>query len=59
MNGEVYDASSYLNEHPGGADSILLVAGENATEDFMAIHSSDAKKKLAEVSLSTANSVEC
>jgi nitrate reductase (NAD(P)H) len=49
VNGEVYDASSYLGEHPGGPDSIFLVAGEDATEDFMAIHSSDAKKKLAEV----------
>ena len=45
----MYDASAYLSEHPGGADSILLVAGEDATEDFMAIHSTDAKKKLVEV----------
>ena len=49
VNGEVYDATEYLDAHPGGADSILLVAGEDATEDFMAIHSTDAKKKLAEV----------
>ena len=26
----------------------MLVAGEDATEDFMAIHSSDAKKRLAD-----------
>ena len=49
VKGEVYDATEYLSEHPGGADSILLAAGEDATEDFMAIHSSDAKKKLSEV----------
>lgn len=49
MNGEVYDATAYLQDHPGGADSILLVAGDDATEDFMAIHSDDAKKKLVEV----------
>jgi nitrate reductase (NAD(P)H) len=50
VNGEVYDATTYLNDHPGGPDSIFLVAGQDASEDFMAIHSSDAKKKLAEVS---------
>ncbi|KAG6843399.1 hypothetical protein H0H93_001151, partial [Arthromyces matolae] len=44
----VYDATQYLNEHPGGPQSITLVAGEDATEDFMAIHSSDAKRKLAQ-----------
>jgi len=31
----------------------MLVAGEDATEDFMAIHSSDAKKKLAEFHIGT------
>ena len=49
MNGEVYDGTDYLKDHPGGADSILLVAGDDATEDFMNIHSLDAKQKLAEV----------
>ncbi|KAF5373120.1 hypothetical protein D9758_001489 [Tetrapyrgos nigripes] len=46
ISGEVYDASEYLSEHPGGEDSILLVRGEDATDDFMAIHSIDAKEKL-------------
>jgi nitrate reductase (NAD(P)H) len=45
----VYDGTGYLADHPGGADSILLAAGEDATEDFMAIHSPDAKKKMAAV----------
>lgn len=49
MNGEVYDSAGYLKDHPGGADSIILMAGEDATEDFTAIHSSDAWAKLAEV----------
>ncbi|QRV99692.1 nitrate reductase [Ceratobasidium sp. AG-Ba] len=47
VDGEVYDGTGYLADHPGGADSILLAAGEDATEDFMAIHSPDAKKKMA------------
>jgi len=50
---QVYDATQYLNDHPGGAQSITLVAGEDASEDFMAIHSSDAKKKLVEYHIGT------
>eukprot|EP00177_Eucheuma_denticulatum_P002491 GFKZ01004477.1.p1 GENE.GFKZ01004477.1~~GFKZ01004477.1.p1 ORF type:complete len:896 (+),score=134.07 GFKZ01004477.1:187-2874(+) len=46
VNGGVYDVSSYLIEHPGGAESILLNGGMDATEDFIAIHSEKAKKQL-------------
>jgi nitrate reductase (NAD(P)H) len=35
----VYDCASYMNDHPGGASSIMLVAGVEATEDFEAVHS--------------------
>lgn len=49
VKGEVYDGTDYLEEHPGGASSIILVANEDATEDFMAIHSADAKRKLSQV----------
>lgn len=44
--GRVYDATPFLKEHPGGADSILLVAGTDATDEFNAIHSSKAKAML-------------
>jgi nitrate reductase (NAD(P)H) len=44
---QVYDGTDFLEQHPGGVHSITLVAGEDATEDFIAIHSSDAKKQLA------------
>jgi len=49
VKGEVYDGTGFLEAHPGGADSILLCAGEDVTEDFMAIHSPEGKLKLAEV----------
>jgi nitrate reductase (NAD(P)H) len=40
VNGEVYDGAGYLDEHPGGADSIWLAAGErDSSGDFLAIHS--------------------
>lgn len=39
VDGEVYDGTEFLKKHPGGAESITIVAGEDATEDFNAIHS--------------------
>ncbi|KAL6851839.1 nitrate reductase [Trichoderma novae-zelandiae] len=46
VEGHVYDGTAFLLSHPGGEQSIRLAAGEDATEDFMAIHSMDAKKML-------------
>ena len=43
VNGQVYDATKFLKEHPGGPDSIVLVAGTDATDDFMGLHSETAK----------------
>ncbi|KFD46571.1 hypothetical protein M513_12550 [Trichuris suis] len=34
LNGKVYDVTSYLRFHPGGKDSILSVAGTDATSLF-------------------------
>lgn len=42
----VYDATEYLELHPGGIDSITINAGADATEDFVAIHSAKATKML-------------
>jgi len=47
-HGKVYDATPFLKDHPGGSDSILLVAGTDATEEFDAIHSNKAKNMLLE-----------
>ncbi|KAI9826004.1 MAG: hypothetical protein M1819_007459 [Sarea resinae] len=43
INGEVYDGTAFLNDHPGGAQSILSAAGLDITDEFMAIHSETAK----------------
>lgn len=40
LNGEVYDGTKFLDEHPGGATSIVGAAGLDATEEFMAIRTS-------------------
>ncbi|CAO2202192.1 unnamed protein product [Urochloa humidicola] len=46
VHGHVYDCTAYLNDHPGGADSILLNAGTDCTEEFDAIHSDKARTLL-------------
>ncbi|KAF8916553.1 hypothetical protein BGZ58_005271, partial [Dissophora ornata] len=46
--GKVYDCTKFLKEHPGGAESITMNAGEDCTEDFDAIHSSKAREQLAD-----------
>ena len=47
-NGRVYDATAFLKDHPGGAESILIVAGQDATDEFNAIHSAKAKAMLSD-----------
>ena len=37
VNGEVYDGTAFLKEHPGGAQSIVSAAGLDSTDEFMAI----------------------
>eukprot|EP00897_Mesotaenium_endlicherianum_P010740 jgi/Mesen1/9695/ME000069S09098 len=46
VHNKVYDCTKFLEDHPGGADSILINAGMDATEEFDAIHSSKAKAML-------------
>ncbi|KAG7302327.1 hypothetical protein JYU34_013825 [Plutella xylostella] len=44
---KVYDVTSFLEEHPGGADSLLEVAGQDGTRQFEDVgHSEDARKLL-------------
>ena len=46
VQGKVYDATPFLKQHPGGSDSIMLSAGQDATEEFEAIHSKKAWEQL-------------
>lgn len=44
---KVYDVSNYLDDHPGGAEVMLDLAGQNADEFFEDIgHSQDARNEL-------------
>ncbi|KAI1381810.1 hypothetical protein F4677DRAFT_5067 [Hypoxylon crocopeplum] len=48
VNGEVYDGTRFLGGHPGGATSIIGAAGQDASEEFLAIHSENAKAMLVD-----------
>ncbi|KAK3688144.1 nitrate reductase [Podospora appendiculata] len=43
VNNQVYDGTKFLEGHPGGAASIIGAAGQDVTEEFLAIHSENAK----------------
>eukprot|EP01026_Neomeris_dumetosa_P052928 TRINITY_DN4715_c0_g1_i6.p1 TRINITY_DN4715_c0_g1~~TRINITY_DN4715_c0_g1_i6.p1 ORF type:complete len:885 (+),score=166.80 TRINITY_DN4715_c0_g1_i6:81-2657(+) len=48
VDGKVYDGTSYLQDHPGGADSIILNSGIDASDEFNSIHSQKAKAMLVD-----------
>ncbi|KAL2267499.1 hypothetical protein VTJ83DRAFT_4776 [Remersonia thermophila] len=43
VNGQVYDGTRFLQGHPGGAASIINSAGQDVSDEFLAIHSENAK----------------
>ncbi|KAH7931134.1 hypothetical protein BV22DRAFT_1027892 [Leucogyrophana mollusca] len=45
IRNKVYDVTSFLFDHPGGAQVILRYAGGDATEAYVPIHPSDALDK--------------
>ncbi|KAF8063693.1 hypothetical protein HT031_003548 [Scenedesmus sp. PABB004] len=53
VNGKVYDVTSYIDDHPGGSESILLNAGVDCTEEFMGVHSQEAKDLLKMFAIGT------
>lgn len=40
VNGSVYDGTAFMESHPGGAQSIVSAAGQDCSEEFMAIRMS-------------------
>jgi cytochrome b involved in lipid metabolism len=51
---KVYDVTKYLDDHPGGAEVMLDVAGQNADEFFEDIgHSKEARNELAKYLIGT------
>ncbi|CAN3356997.1 cytochrome b5 [Diutina catenulata] len=53
-NGEVYDVSRFVDEHPGGEEVIADVAGTDATEAFDDIgHSEEAHEIMVPLKIGT------
>jgi len=53
VNNEVYNGLGFLEDHPGGATSILASAGIDASDEFMAIHSESAKAMMPKYHIGT------
>ncbi|AGO14271.1 AaceriAFL223Wp [[Ashbya] aceris (nom. inval.)] len=50
INGKVYDCTKFAEEHPGGDEVLIDLAGQDATEPFADIgHSDDAVKMLEDL----------
>jgi cytochrome b5 len=46
IEGKVYDITSFVDEHPGGVDTLLGVAGDDGTSDFKSVGHSDSAKEM-------------
>ncbi|XP_060525591.1 cytochrome b5 isoform X2 [Cylas formicarius] len=54
IHNDVYDVSSFLNEHPGGEEVLLEQAGKDASENFEDVgHSSDARELMVKYKIGT------
>lgn len=43
---QVYDVTDFLDDHPGGGESITISAGQDSTEEFNALHGEKARAML-------------
>lgn len=56
VKGQVYNGTTFLKDHPGGAQSIISAAGLDSTDEFMAIHSETAKAMMPAYHIGTLDS---
>jgi len=45
IDNEVYDVSTFINEHPGGPKILKRVGGKDASKQFWKYHSENVLKK--------------
>ncbi|KND51202.1 MAG: hypothetical protein ABA06_02740 [Parcubacteria bacterium C7867-001] len=43
VSGNVYDLTSWINQHPGGSSAIRSMCGRDGTEDFLDQHGGDRR----------------
>ncbi|KAL2174475.1 putative cytochrome b5 [Thermothelomyces heterothallicus CBS 202.75] len=54
IHDEIYDCSKFVDEHPGGEEVLLDVAGQDATEAFEDVgHSDEARETLKQLKVGT------
>ncbi|KAM0252868.1 hypothetical protein ACHAQJ_007498 [Trichoderma viride] len=54
IHDKVYDTSKFIDEHPGGEEVLLDVAGQDATEAFEDVgHSDEARETLEQLLVGT------
>ncbi len=46
VHGKVYDATSFVSEHPGGEEVLMDVGGQDATEAFEDVGHSDEAREI-------------
>ncbi|KAL2258037.1 hypothetical protein VTK26DRAFT_8800 [Humicola hyalothermophila] len=50
IHDEIYDCTKFVDEHPGGEEVLLDIAGQDATEAFEDVgHSDEARETLAQL----------
>ena len=55
-NEKVYDVTTFLDDHPGGPEILLDLAGQNGNEEFEDIgHSKDAREMLKQYEIGQVN----
>lgn len=42
----MYDVTDFLDDHPGGGESITISAGQDSSDEFNALHSDKARSML-------------
>ncbi|EAN93525.1 putative cytochrome b5-like protein [Trypanosoma cruzi] len=45
INKKVYDITKFVDQHPGGVDTLTGAAGKDGTDDFNSVGHSDSAKK--------------
>lgn len=46
IEGKVYNVTPFVDEHPGGVDTLLGVAGDDGTSEFKSVGHSDSAKEM-------------
>ncbi|OWR50501.1 Cytochrome b5 type B [Danaus plexippus plexippus] len=46
IHDDVYDVTRFLNEHPGGEDTLLEYAGKDGTQAFEDVHHSEDAREI-------------